>query len=41
MDNLGANATPAIYYLNADNELQQVVGMPDEKQLEAMFGPKP
>ena len=41
MDSLGANATPAIYYLNADNELQQVVGMPDEKQLEAMFGPKP
>ncbi|NJQ18388.1 thiol:disulfide interchange protein DsbG [Pantoea sp. LS15] len=41
MDALGANATPAIYYLNAENELQQVVGMPDEKQLEAMFGPKP
>ena len=41
MDSLGANATPAIYYLNAQNELQQVVGMPDEKQLEEMFGPKP
>ena len=41
MDNLGANATPAIYYLNAENELQQVVGMPDAQQLEAMFGPKP
>ena len=41
MDSLGANATPAIYYLNAQNELQQVVGMPDEKQLVEMFGPKP
>lgn len=41
MDDLGANATPAIYYMNDKNELQQVVGMPDEKQLEAMFGPKP
>ena len=41
MDSLGANATPAIYYLNAENELQQVVGMPDAQQLEAMFGPKP
>ena len=41
MDSLGANATPAIYYLNAQNELQQAVGMPDEKQLVEMFGPKP
>jgi thiol:disulfide interchange protein DsbG len=41
MDSLGASATPAIYYLNEQNELQQVVGMPNEKQLEAMFGPKP
>ena len=41
MDSLGANATPAIYYLNEQNELQQVGGMPDAKQLEAMFGPKP
>ncbi|RSK70935.1 thiol:disulfide interchange protein DsbG [Enterobacter huaxiensis] len=41
MDSLGANATPAIYYLNAQNELQQVVGMPNEKQLVEMFGPKP
>jgi len=41
MDSLGANATPAIYYLNAQSELQQVVGKPDEKQLTEMFGPKP
>ena len=41
MDSLGDNATPVIYYLNAENELQQVVGMPDAQQLEAMFGPKP
>ncbi|MGY6028147.1 thiol:disulfide interchange protein DsbG [Phytobacter sp. AG2a] len=40
MDETGANATPAIYYMNDKQELQQVVGMPDEKQLEAMFGPK-
>lgn len=41
MDELGANATPAIYYMNDKNELQQVVGMPDDKQLLDMFGPKP
>lgn len=41
MDELGANATPAIYYMNDKNELQQVVGMPDEQQLLEMFGPKP
>lgn len=41
MDDLGANATPAIYYMNENNELQQVVGMPDENQLVAMFGPRP
>ncbi|OAT76981.1 thiol:disulfide interchange protein DsbG [Mangrovibacter phragmitis] len=40
MDEAGANATPAIYYLNQNNELQQVVGMPDEQQMAAMFGPK-
>lgn len=41
MDDLGANVTPAIYYMNDKNELQQVVGMPDEKQLREMFGPRP
>ena len=41
MDSLGANATPALSYLTEQNELQQVVGMPNAKQLEAMFGPKP
>lgn len=41
MDSLGANATPAIYYMNERNELQQVVGMPEEKQLIEMFGPRP
>lgn len=40
MDETGANVTPAIYYMNEKQELQQVVGMPDEQQLEAMFGPK-
>lgn len=41
MDDLGASATPAIYYMNDKNELQQVVGMPDQKQLLDMFGSKP
>lgn len=40
MDALGANATPAIYYLNADNMLQQVVGLPDADNLKAMMGEK-
>jgi thiol:disulfide interchange protein DsbG len=40
MDETGANATPAIYYMNDKQELQQVVGMPDKKQLESMFGPE-
>lgn len=38
MDALGANATPAIYYLNSDKQLQQVVGLPDAQQLQAMMG---
>ncbi|BFO33929.1 thiol:disulfide interchange protein DsbG [Klebsiella pasteurii] len=41
MDDLGASATPAIYYMNEQNELQQVIGMPDKKQLVEMFGPEP
>ncbi|KFC03220.1 thiol:disulfide interchange protein [Trabulsiella guamensis ATCC 49490] len=41
MDDLGANATPAIYYMNSENELQQVVGLPDNNQLKAMLGEKP
>ncbi len=45
MDSLGANATPAIYYLNSDNlnsdnMLQQVVGLPDTENLNAMMGEK-
>lgn len=30
MDDLGANATPAIYYMNKDKILQQVVGLPEK-----------
>ncbi|KFD23875.1 thiol:disulfide interchange protein DsbG [Yokenella regensburgei] len=41
MDALGANATPAIYYMNNEKELQQVVGLPDAEQLKAMLGEKP
>lgn len=37
MDDLGANVTPAIYYMNKDNVLQQVVGLPDKAQLKAMM----
>jgi len=40
MDELGANATPAIYYLNDDNTLQQVVGLPDAENLKDMMGEK-
>lgn len=38
MDDLGANATPAIYYMNKDKTLQQVVGLPEKAQLDAMMG---
>lgn len=38
MDALGANATPAIYYMNSDNELQQVTGLPKKEQLDMMMG---
>lgn len=37
MDDLGANATPAIYYMNKDNELQQIVGLPDNDKLKIMM----
>ncbi|MEB5921393.1 MULTISPECIES: thiol:disulfide interchange protein DsbG [Franconibacter] len=38
MDELGANATPAIYYMNEENVLQQVVGLPDAEKFAAMMG---
>ncbi|NDO79961.1 thiol:disulfide interchange protein DsbG [Citrobacter sp. NCU1] len=37
MDDLGANVTPAIYYMNKENTLQQVVGLPEKAQLDAMM----
>ncbi len=37
MDALGASATPAIYYMNKQNELQQVAGLPDAEQLKIMM----
>ncbi|WP_347115524.1 thiol:disulfide interchange protein DsbG [Leclercia sp. S52] len=40
MDALGASATPALYYMNNENELQQVVGLPDNDQLNMMMGPR-
>ncbi|MFM0961214.1 thiol:disulfide interchange protein DsbG [Yersinia enterocolitica] len=33
MDELGANGTPTIYYLNHANMLQQIIGMPDKEQM--------
>ncbi|MGE9093159.1 thiol:disulfide interchange protein DsbG, partial [Escherichia coli] len=33
MDDLGANVTPAIYYMSKENTLQQAVGLPDQKTL--------
>lgn len=41
MDELGANATPAIYYMSDTNELQQVVGLPDAEKLAVMMGEPP
>lgn len=38
MDELGANATPAIYYMNNDHVLQQEVGLPDEEKMKLIFG---
>jgi thiol:disulfide interchange protein DsbG len=40
MDALGANATPAIYYMNDQDELQQVTGLPEKDQLDMMMGPQ-
>lgn len=40
MDTLGASATPAIYYLNDQQMLQQVAGLPDAENLKAMMGDK-
>ncbi|MFK3705120.1 thiol:disulfide interchange protein DsbG [Klebsiella sp. NPDC088457] len=40
MDELGANATPAIYYMNKENMLQQVVGLPEADKLPLMMGEK-
>ena len=37
MDALGANATPAIYYMNDENELQQVTGLPDNEQMKQIM----
>lgn len=40
MDALGADATPAVYYLNDENVLQQGVGLPDAENLKIMMGEK-
>ncbi len=33
MEQLGASGTPAIYYLNKARTLQQIIGLPDAKQM--------
>ncbi|HEB0853402.1 thiol:disulfide interchange protein DsbG [Citrobacter werkmanii] len=38
MDDLGANVTPAIYYMSKDNTLQQEVGLPDKEKLNIIMG---
>ena len=38
MDDLGANVTPAIYYMSKDNTLQQAVGLPDKEKLDIIMG---
>ncbi|EEC8177556.1 thiol:disulfide interchange protein DsbG, partial [Klebsiella pneumoniae] len=40
MDDLGANVTPAIYYMSKENTLQQAVGLPDQKTLNIIMGNK-
>ena len=40
MDDLGANVTPAIYYMSKENTLQQAVGLPDQKMLNIIMGNK-
>ncbi len=40
LDDLGANVTPAIYYMSKENTLQQAVGLPDQKTLNIIMGNK-
>lgn len=40
MDDLGANVTPAIYYMSKDNTLQQEVGLPEKDKLNIIMGNK-
>lgn len=40
MDDLGANVTPAIYYMSKDNTLQQAIGLPDKEKLDIIMGAK-
>jgi len=37
MQDLGANGTPAIYYMSSDKKLQQVIGLPDKDQMAALL----
>lgn len=41
MDDLGANVTPAIYYMSPQQTLQQAVGLPDQKTLTLIMGGQP
>ncbi|WP_406664191.1 thiol:disulfide interchange protein DsbG [Gallaecimonas sp. GXIMD1310] len=41
MQQMGINATPAIYFKNDDGQVQRINGAPRGAQLEMVFGPKP
>ncbi|WP_426140821.1 thiol:disulfide interchange protein DsbG [Pseudomonas sp. DWP3-1-2] len=41
MTDLGLSATPSIFYLDAQGQLQQQQGAPQTAQLEKILGPKP
>lgn len=40
MEALGANGTPAIYYLNKERALQQIVGLPNAQQMQDLVACK-
>ncbi|VFT22442.1 disulfide isomerase/thiol-disulfide oxidase [Pseudomonas aeruginosa] len=40
MESMGAAATPAIFYLNAEGRMQQQQGAPQPDQLAEILGPR-
>lgn len=41
MNQMGLSATPSIFYLDDEGQMQQIQGAPQGKALEEMLGPKP